>query len=272
MIIDQLTQGNYGGTIIKKVQTSGVILTTTHYQPHLHIPLHYHENSVITCVKSGVYLERAGLKSLSATDNSFIYHRPAIEHSNQFSDTPSSCFNIELSQSWLENFEISKVKFTDICVMKEPSLRSLVDKLTLEYNINDVASGLIMDGITMEILGWLYRHHRADPVKPAWLDSVKELLHEYFLENLTLDQLTVITGISPFHIAREFKKHCGTTIGTYVTNLRISHACKLLLKKDYPIVRVGLECGFSDQSHFGNTFKKVMGVTPLAYRKTAISS
>lgn len=268
----QLTQGNYGGIITKKIQTSGVILTTTNYDPYLNIPLHYHENSVVTCVRSGLYTERAGSQEISCTYNSFIYHRPAIEHSNQFLNKQAGCFNIELMQPWLESFEIKKVKFADICVVKDTSLSNLVDKLILEFNINDTASGLIIDGLTIEILGRIYRQSKADKIKPVWLSTVQELLHEHFVENLSLEYLTEATGMSPFHIVREFKKHCGTTIGAYLTRLRINHACTLLAQKDYSLVRVGLECGFSDQSHFGNTFKKVMGLTPLAYRKTAISS
>jgi AraC family transcriptional regulator len=48
--------------------------------------------------------------------------------------------------------------------------------------------------------------------------------------------------------------------------LRIEEACAALTTSDMPINEIALAAGFYDQSHFSNTFKKITGMTPAAWR------
>ena len=48
--------------------------------------------------------------------------------------------------------------------------------------------------------------------------------------------------------------------------MRINHSLELI-KKDYPLSIIAVECGFFDQSHFIKEFKKMYGITPLKFTK-----
>ena len=101
------------------------------------------------------------------------------------------------------------------------------------------------------------------------IDNVKKLIDESFtLPTFNIDQLCGDVGISHAHLLRLFKKNYGTTIIKYLLKKRVGYACELLVNTDIPIRSVAYSCGFSDEIHFMKTFKKEMGMSALAYRKT----
>jgi len=92
----------------------------------------------------------------------------------------------------------------------------------------------------------------------------KELLHEKFSEQISLDELAVASAMSRFHLVRGFMRQFGLPPHAYQVHLRIKRACALLRLHHLPSA-AGVAVGFADQSHFARHFKKVMGVTPGAY-------
>jgi AraC-like DNA-binding protein len=88
----------------------------------------------------------------------------------------------------------------------------------------------------------------------------------HFLENVTLSELSDIADLSEFHLLRLFRATVGLPPHAYLIQKRIDHA-RGLLSQSLPIVQVGLEAGFADQSHFTKWFKKIVGVTPGQYRR-----
>jgi len=93
---------------------------------------------------------------------------------------------------------------------------------------------------------------------------------EYFAENLhrqfTLAEVAQLAGCTDFHLIRLFRAAKGVSPHTYLVQLRLEHARKLLAA-GCPIVDAALQSGFSDQSHLTRHFKSRFGVTPGLYRK-----
>jgi len=77
--------------------------------------------------------------------------------------------------------------------------------------------------------------------------------------------------LSKYHFCRMFTKHVGLSPIQFMLNLRICQATFLLCCTEFPISRVALRSGYNDLSEFNKHFKKVTGVTPSAYRKSARS-
>ena len=96
------------------------------------------------------------------------------------------------------------------------------------------------------------------------LMRAKDLLHEKFLEQISLDELAVAAAMSRYHLVRRFTRQFGLPPHAYQIHLRIKRACTLLRRRHLPS-QVGVTVGFADQSHFARHFKKVMGVTPGPY-------
>ncbi|SMD17246.1 AraC family transcriptional regulator [Sporomusa malonica] len=93
---------------------------------------------------------------------------------------------------------------------------------------------------------------------------VKEYIYQYYAKNISLGELSIISGKSQFHLLREFGREVGIPPHTYQIFIRIQKAKELLLKGQSILV-VALETGFTDQSHFSRYFKRIVGVTPREY-------
>ena len=96
--------------------------------------------------------------------------------------------------------------------------------------------------------------------------SLRNYLEKHYLENITLDEMTDLSGITKYHLIRLFQKSYAMTPHAYLMQLRINHA-QMMLKKGKDIAYVAYEVGFYDQSHFSKSFKAYCGVTPYLYQK-----
>ncbi|SDI06559.1 AraC family transcriptional regulator [Nonomuraea jiangxiensis] len=95
-----------------------------------------------------------------------------------------------------------------------------------------------------------------------------DLLHESLVDPPTLDDLADAVGTRPFALLRAFKAATGLPPHAYLTSLRVRQARRLLLSGMRP-AQVATEVGFTDQAHLNRHFKRIMGVPPAAYQRTA---
>ncbi|GLZ08436.1 AraC family transcriptional regulator [Actinomadura sp. NBRC 104412] len=95
-----------------------------------------------------------------------------------------------------------------------------------------------------------------------------EYLRAHARENVTLQTLSGLTGLSPFHLCRVFGKAVGMTPHAYLTQARVRRA-KALLKMGLPAGEVAVEAGFYDQAHLTRHFKRLVGLTPVRYARDA---
>lgn len=89
-------------------------------------------------------------------------------------------------------------------------------------------------------------------------------LERNYMKNITLDELSELTGLSKYYLLRSFTKQRGISPYRYLETIRIDRAKKLLENGVLPI-EAALQTGFTDQSHFTNFFKKFIGLTPRQY-------
>lgn len=94
--------------------------------------------------------------------------------------------------------------------------------------------------------------------------AIRDYLHDNYNQEIALDELSAQFNISRFHLIKSFCRQYGLPPHKYLINLRIEKS-KPLLRKQWPVTRVAYETGFYDQSHFINSFKKLVGTTPKKY-------
>lgn len=107
------------------------------------------------------------------------------------------------------------------------------------------------------------------PVPGDKLATVCTFLEKNSHLTISLDQLGELADMSKYHLLHSFTQHMGISPYSYLQTVRIGKAKKLLEAGVSPI-QVAMETGFSDQSHFTNTFKKLIGLTPRQYMKIFI--
>jgi AraC family transcriptional regulator len=98
------------------------------------------------------------------------------------------------------------------------------------------------------------------------LRRVTEHIRAHLDHHLTLAQLGAVVYMSPFHFARLFRESTGLPPHRFVVRARIDHAATLLAAREPSIARISQMVGFRTPSHFSTVFRRLMGVTPRAYR------
>jgi AraC family transcriptional regulator len=144
----------------------------------------------------------------------------------------------------------------------------LATRINKEMRVMDTASVLAIEGLTLELIADLSRQLQSSRENklPRWLARAKEMLHERCAETISLDDVAKEVDIHPVHLARQFRKFYGCTLGEYLRELRIQSACRKLSTSDMALVDIALAAGFSHQAHFSRLFKRYTGMTPTEFR------
>lgn len=123
------------------------------------------------------------------------------------------------------------------------------------------------------VFGILFPHIKAMPQKPinkALLPALDYLQNNYF-KPVTVEHLASLCFLSPSRFYYLFKSHTGVSPIVYKNQLAIAGAANdLLLNQDENILNIAKAHGFTNLIYFERLFKKVMGQSPSAYRKTKL--
>jgi AraC family transcriptional regulator len=104
---------------------------------------------------------------------------------------------------------------------------------------------------------------------PIWqLRKVEDHVREHLAEEIPVEQLAQLAGLSPFHFSRMFKEATGTPPHQYVTRERITRAQQAIRETSRSLIEIGMDAGFTSPSHFAKVFRRVTGVTPTAFRSS----
>ncbi|MEU6380950.1 AraC family transcriptional regulator [Streptomyces sp. NPDC046909] len=103
---------------------------------------------------------------------------------------------------------------------------------------------------------------------PALARRLRELLDERVVEGVSLEEAAALVHAHPAHLVRAFSTAYGIAPHQYLTSRRVDRARRLLLDGQRP-GDVASATGFFDQSHLTRHFRKLVGVTPGRYAKSA---
>lgn len=98
------------------------------------------------------------------------------------------------------------------------------------------------------------------------LEPLFEMVNHSLVNVITVREAARIVHMSKSHFTRFFRRVTGQSFVTYLHHLRIGKARTLLTCTDWSIARIGQDVGFGDQSHFGEVFHRLIGITPRQYR------
>ncbi|WP_342433129.1 AraC family transcriptional regulator [Neobacillus sp. FSL H8-0543] len=97
---------------------------------------------------------------------------------------------------------------------------------------------------------------------------IKNYIKQHFREEINLDILAEIGHINKYYLAHSFKKAVGVSPIEYLIQTRIRESKILLETTNYPISNISANTGFSSQSFFSQSFKRVTNQSPSQYRKS----
>jgi AraC family transcriptional regulator len=106
-----------------------------------------------------------------------------------------------------------------------------------------------------------------DGLSQARVRRLLDYIEQHLGDDLSLEALAGEVHLSPLYVVRAFRAAVGQTPHQYVVARRIEHARRLLVGTTLPIAEISLASGFSSQSHLSYWFRRIVGVTPAAYRR-----
>jgi len=169
------------------------------------------------------------------------------------------------------------VEIDDQIAATDPLILNCFQMLENELTGGEMGQRLMIDALRNQIAVHLLRHYAkirltsevSSSFSPIQRKRIIELIDSRLSEDISLDDLACSVGLSPFHFSRQFKSEFGLAPYAYVIRKRVTKAQEMLRQGNTAHKVVALECGFSDQSHFCRTFRKVVGATPAQYQNNA---
>lgn len=133
---------------------------------------------------------------------------------------------------------------------------------------------LLTDELIADAFGCLFERYgdaRRTTI-PSGRDAVVArliaLMRERHAENLSLDQLAGLAGLTSFQLIGLFKRTVGLTPHAYLVHVRLSAACRLLKRGD-SLADSALAAGFCDQAALNKHFRRCYGITPLQFARAS---
>lgn len=102
--------------------------------------------------------------------------------------------------------------------------------------------------------------------------KVKAILQKDYAQPLSLQSMAARFHIDNSYLSSLFREETGKTFTNYLTEIRVQHACEYLRTTALSNSKIAQLCGFTSDSYMKKVFRKVLGVTPSAYRAETQSS
>lgn len=107
--------------------------------------------------------------------------------------------------------------------------------------------------------------------KERVITGITKYMQEHLSEDVSLHILSEEFHLNSQYISQLFRNEIGVNFLTYLTNIRMEHAKKLLLSSSLSIAEVSEQSGYGDYRVFTKVFKKSEGITPSQYRRDFLS-
>ncbi len=239
--------------------------------PHDLIDTNWHRNIEIL-----LFLEGSGTVSCADVDYFVSAGDMFIINSNYMhcimSQTLISYHCLIVDYSFLKSNDIALDNITFIPVIKDNTASMLFNKISEEYLGNSSHRNPSIRAQVLSLMVHLMRNHISNQSHNSSSQNKTEAIKfaiGYILSHLgnkmTLDEIALQSGMSKYHMLREFKKQTGYTPIEYINIMRCENAKQMLALEVYSIDEIASAIGFKNTSYFSQTFKKYVGCSPSQY-------
>lgn len=250
----------------------GVTLMNAHFQDHA-FERHSHETYSIGLTHSGVQTFHCGGELHASLPGDLILFNPDQAHDGQRgapegfgysilyvpADVVAHCADASAGLHLPRYFSRPVVRDGTIARRFAGAIAAL----------GQAGESLRTEELTRNVLAAILARHgergarRQNPAAAgaARMEKVREHLHEHYAEDVTVQQLATVAGLSRAHLTAAFTRHFGVPPHIYLNAVRVRQAQAAMLAGQ-PLADVAAACGFSDQSHLSRRFKGAVGTSP----------
>lgn len=242
-------------------------------------PTHAHAEFLIGEVLEGTEVFSCLGRQVAAPSGWFIHLNPCEAHNGRAAQCSWSHVSLYPGVEFLrhavpEAFAAGEPRFATP-VSHRPALRGRIARFVTA--VFEGSDDLALQSELVDILRRLFDGASAEPgvartsTRSAAVARVRERLSDEWETSAGLLELAGSVSLTPLSLMRAFRQEVGCTPQTFRTARRLEVA-RGLLREGGDLAAVALHCGFTDQSHFTNTFRRWTGLTPGEYRAVARAS
>lgn len=237
---------------------------------------HYHDchqiililkGNVQFCINNAIYQARSGnVIIISRYENHSVnvlsnnYERYVLQINPKVNNIENRVYSLLLNRP--EGFCNAIDVSNQLLEFKNIFCR-IIDEYSLQNKLSDDMQQLLIN----QLLIMIYRQLPDAPHFDEMIYAVQRRFENNCSEQYTLGALAKQNNISASSLSHQFKKLTGSSVMGYLTSCRIASAKHYLTATNLDIGEIVEKCGFSDNSNFSRTFKKLNGISPSEFRK-----
>jgi AraC family transcriptional regulator len=170
----------------------------------------------------------------------------------------------------------SKIELRNRFQVRDLELEAVAWAIKRELEMGFPSGRLYLDGLAVAAASRIVNCHssakkqtaqRNEGLSGARLKRVLSFIEERLAEDLSLDQIAAVAGVSTSHVKGLFRKSMGVPVHQYVIQRRVELAKRLILEDQTSIADVALAAGFSHQSHMARHMRRLLGMPPRALKR-----
>ncbi|WP_439484361.1 AraC family transcriptional regulator [Cyclobacterium plantarum] len=255
----------------------------------------YHQDVKLIHIKEGKYLNIPKNGQIGTDNDKIILIGPGLSHYWKLNKDRL------ISEEKFWNTEIKVLQFRDNFWGEE--FLDIPENQALKEMLNKAKKGLVVSGATkdcvakllgmtcfargpkrimllIEILTLIAQSNEISEIAPEGEDNfwpngrederirnVIDFTHSNYKRKISLKEVADLVHLSPQYFCKFFKRNAGITYTTFLNEIRIGHACRLLVKKRVNIYMVAIESGYHNFGYFYKCFNKITGISPCKYQQ-----
>ena len=256
-----------GSPRFRTLDATGCTVIEAWFPPNAVLPSHTHDRPIFGVMLRGAFDSEIAHRTLPCPPAAVWVEPLGERHANHIGREGARVLVVQPDPAAFDEFSsyLGAVQHA-----RHAGIAADANRIALEIDAADDLSLLAVDGLVQTMLVVAARQERVRrfhaPV-PRWLLLAQELVHARFRDRVTLSALARDVGVTPSHLAREFRGRFGATIGEYMRRLRVEWVADQLTHTTRPLAEVGIAAGFSDQSHLTREFRRRTGMTPGEWKR-----
>lgn len=252
--------------------------------PRYEMPFHWHKEFELVRIVDGFCSLTLDNSEIQAEKGDVIFIPGGSIHGGNPVNCIYECLVFDLDMLFLHSDDclsyLKKIKNGEIIIPSKltnisPTIQATIHRLF--YCFIHIVPGyeLFVTGCLLELFGLLFtENHYTNGIaenndfykRTNQLKSVFEYIENNYASNITLQKLSLISGMSAKYFCRYFQTTVHKTPIDYLNYYRIERSCMLLCTSDLPITSIAYDCGFNDCSYYIKQFKRYKHTTPKQYQ------
>ncbi len=235
-------------------------------------PKHSHNAYSIGTIETGMAINYCWGEKQYFGQNSLVLFNPEEVHTGYSADANSSYRMLYIDEKTFAKFleEKQALPSFEKKLIYSPKWAKRIKQLHKSFELTD--SSLFYEEsifLTIQELRREFAKHPLEPKKSEHVavKTVKDFLEENYHQGISIDELAKLTNLNRAYLMRIFRKETALPIYSYLLQIRIKHAKNMLINGQ-DASNIALDLGFSDQSHFIRSFKRITGSTPGRFAKS----